>query len=103
MEHDFKVGDRVVVRDWDDMAAEYDVDFEGDIHIEEEHIYFTKSMEQYCGMEFEVDGVGAYGYISLSGVDDWTFSPSMLLHAESEPEVAVEIDVDAFLGVLGVM
>ena len=43
----YKVGDKVKIRKWDDMAAEFDVDFSGDI--ETPSFYFTREMEKFCG------------------------------------------------------
>lgn len=42
----YKVGDKVKVRKWGDMALEYGVDDDGDIKMP---IYFIKEMEQFCG------------------------------------------------------
>lgn len=42
----YKVGDKVKVRKWDDMALEYGVDDDGDIEMP---IYFIKEMKQFCG------------------------------------------------------
>lgn len=45
-DRNFKVGDRVVVRDWDDMAKEYGVSKWGDIPKDSQ---FTNSMKHLCG------------------------------------------------------
>ena len=42
----YKVGDKVKVRKWDDMASEFGVDDDGDIKTP---VYFIKDMEQFCG------------------------------------------------------
>lgn len=42
-----KVGDKVKIRQWDDMVSEFDIDFSGDI--ETPSFYFTKEMEKFCG------------------------------------------------------
>lgn len=42
----YKVGDKVRVRQWDDMAKEFGESF-GSIDIP--HFYFPRSMEKYCG------------------------------------------------------
>ena len=43
----YKVGDKVKVRKWDDMASEFDIDSNGDIKIP--LFYFTREMERFCG------------------------------------------------------
>ena len=42
----YKVGDKVKVRKWSDMALEFGVDDDGDIKMP---VYFIKDMEQFCG------------------------------------------------------
>lgn len=41
-----KVGDRVRIREWDDMAKEFGIDEDGDIKTE---CFFTKDMKKHCG------------------------------------------------------
>lgn len=53
-DRNFKVGDRVVVRDWDDMAKEYGVDRWGDISKDSQ---FTSSMKHLCGRTATVKAV----------------------------------------------
>ena len=43
----YKVGDKVKIRKWDDMASEFDVDAIGDIKLPT--MFFTKEMEKFCG------------------------------------------------------
>ena len=42
----YKSGDKVKIRQWDDMALEFGVDDDGDIQMP---VYFIKEMEQFCG------------------------------------------------------
>ena len=42
----YKVGDKVKVRKWSDMALDFGVDDDGDIKMP---VYFIKDMEQFCG------------------------------------------------------
>lgn len=44
----YKVGDKVKVRKWSDMALEFGVDDDGDIKMP---VYFIKDMEQFCGKD----------------------------------------------------
>ena len=43
----YHVGDRVTIRQWDDMAAEFGLDVFGDIKVSK--AYFTEPMRKYCG------------------------------------------------------
>lgn len=82
-DRNFKVGDRVVVRDWDDMAKEYGVGKWGDIPKDSQ---FTNSMKHLCGRTATVTCVEAgFSYKKVKvDFDDksgstacWTFNPWM--------------------------
>ena len=45
---DFKEGDRVRVKNWDDMVQEFELDVDNDISILDKYI-FNHEMEIYCG------------------------------------------------------
>lgn len=49
-----KVGDRVRIREWDDMAQEFGIDEDGDIKTK---CFFTRRMKQFCGEVVEVKHV----------------------------------------------
>lgn len=81
-DRNFKVGDRVVVRDWDDMVKEYGVDSWGDINKDNQ---FVERMKPLCGRTATVTCV-ENGFISQkvkvdfddkSGSINWTFNPWM--------------------------
>lgn len=42
----YNVGDRVTIRQWDDMAAEFGLNVFGDIKVPK--AYFTEPMRKYC-------------------------------------------------------
>ena len=82
-DRNFKAGDRVVVRDWDDMAKEYGVGKWGDIPKDSQ---FTNSMKHLCGRTATVTCVEAgFSYKKVKvDFDDksgstacWTFNPWM--------------------------
>ena len=54
---DVQIGDTVVVREWDDMAAEHLVDTDGDIYFEDEGFYFVRGMSDFCGTEHVVQDI----------------------------------------------
>lgn len=47
----FSVGDRVRIRDWDDMASEFGVDEDGEIPCK---YIFAQSMRDFCGQEYTI-------------------------------------------------
>ena len=65
----FKVGDKVRIREWDDMAKEFKVDKDGDIKTSNK--YFCRNMKKYCGVVCEVINVDRnYDYYELNNIDD---------------------------------
>lgn len=48
----YHVGDRVTIRQWDDMAAEFGLDEFGDIKVPK--FLFIRGMKQYCGQTFPI-------------------------------------------------
>lgn len=70
-----KVGDKVRVRQWDDMAKESGLNDCGDINNG-----FIQSMEHFCGRIYEIYKVYNYYYIlkDESIVLDWCFTDEML-------------------------
>lgn len=91
----FEVGDRVRIRDWNDMATDAFVDDDGDIRLDDDSSspYFVGDMQYLCGETGEVYDVqyNAYGdgvdrvLIELDdddvSIDDWEISNLMI-----EPE-----------------
>ena len=79
-----KVGDKVTIRQWDDMAEEFGVDCHGDIECE---ATFTSEMRKYCGKTFTITDDRGYLYTlsddSGNALKDsvfstpWTFSEDM--------------------------
>lgn len=79
----FKVGDRVKVREWDDMKKEFGLDNDGDIAC---GISFVMEMKEFCGKTMTVVNVcedGKQSYF-LRGGDGWKFSDDMLEEAPKE-------------------
>ena len=50
----YHVGDRVIVRTWDDMMEEYGSDSHGGIAVHPNKLSFVFGMKHYCGKEFIV-------------------------------------------------
>lgn len=73
----YKIGDKVRVRQWIDMAKEFG-NKDGNIPIN--GCLFVKEMKQYCGRTYEVYDTGLYYYIlaTENEVLEWCFTDSML-------------------------
>lgn len=85
----YKVGDKVRVRQWDDMAKQFGYDGV-DIYID--NYYFVEEMKQYCGKTYEVCNADwfCYNLKTENEVLDWSFTDGMLedvnslqIHADS--------------------
>lgn len=85
----YKVGDKVRVRQWDDMVKEFGYDGV-DIYID--NYYFIEEMKQYCGKTYEVCNADwfCYNLKTENEVLDWSFTDGMLedvnslqIHADS--------------------
>ena len=81
-DRNFKVGDRVVVRDWDDMEKEYGASDDGYI---DKGSKFVERMKRFCGCTGTITAVGddlPEGRVSVEFDDKsktalWTFNPWM--------------------------
>lgn len=84
----YMVGDKVVVRDWDDMVAEYGKDPDG--YIQTPRFSFIPPMKEYCGKTFTILEVrySNTAYI-LRGQEEipYTFTDEMI-YRKSEKDIA---------------
>lgn len=71
----FKVGDKVRVRLWDDMAKEYRTNKWGSLEMPNET--FTIGMKEYCGKVLTVQTVSPEGRYHLKGAFGWNFTDEM--------------------------
>ena len=78
----FKVGDRVRIRQWDDMEREFGLDSLGDINCK---LFFTRAMEGegLCGRTATIIDIDSDGGVDLafddkSGDLEWQYSTDML-------------------------
>ena len=53
----FNVGDRVRVRQWDDMEHCYELDYAGDIRFVDKSPFFIAAMKYLCGKAGTITGV----------------------------------------------
>lgn len=54
----YKVGDKVIVREWEDMEKEFGTDRDGDINAK---CIFVKSMREHCGKSVTITGFTSEG------------------------------------------
>ena len=54
----YHVGDRVIVRQWEDMESEFGLNEFGDIKVPK--FFFTEPMKQYCGKTFTIVHINRY-------------------------------------------
>lgn len=106
----FNVGDRVVIRDWDDMAAEFGGG-EYSITIGETGVCFVSGMRELCGRELIIrsitprirHGGRVVGYVvTFTKQFDWTFVDGMLVSADDYFCRGMDdtVDPEGYLGIL---
>ena len=76
----YKIGDVVQIRQWDDMAKEFGITNYGAIHCIP--YVFVKEMKKYCGKRLEIIAIShsvnnANKYYYLSGAPTWAFTSEM--------------------------
>lgn len=75
----FKVGDKVKVREWDDMKKEFGVDSLGNIDIS--NCCFIYAMKKFCGKTYIISQIRSKGYY-LSDCGDYIFADETLIQYE---------------------
>ena len=79
-----KVGDKVRVREWDDMAKEFVVDGNGDIRLDS--IYFVEPMRKYCGKTATIMAIQGNYYFINDDDRHWRFTDEMF----AQPHLIIE-------------
>ena len=74
----YKVGDKVRVRQWDDMVKEFGTDEAG--RINQKSVVFTEEMKKFCGGVYEICSVLERIYLLKDGAKTirWYFTDQML-------------------------
>lgn len=77
---EFKIGDKVRIRQWDDMEQEFGLNEVGSINCDYD---FCRDMEYLCGIEALVLGITEEGFVDLYvdssiELDEWTITTDML-------------------------
>ena len=76
----YKVGDKVKVREWDNMAKDFYVDKKGCITCGPE--VFVSDMKEYCGKIMTIESVESNGYKMEEDDGTWKWVDDMLLPVE---------------------
>ena len=83
----YGIGQKVKVRNFQDMVREYGVELNGDILMG--NFYFTREMKVFCGEECRIKNVygdGTY-QLDIEDSDDWYFTDQMLEDFDKKDEV----------------
>lgn len=96
MKRQFKPGDRVRIRQWDDMEKEFGLDEDGDIMTP--HETFVSYMKELCGQEATINEISDFDGIMRLEDDDgqdlgWVFTSDMLEPAEKSGQSDAWISV----------
>lgn len=80
---EFKVGDRVRIRQWEDMEKEFGTDSDGDIRV---CARFVKRMSHLCGREAIISEIYGQGvkldFDNKTGDIDWGYTTDMIEKVE---------------------
>lgn len=91
----FKVGDKVRIRQWDDMEKEFGTDAYGNINCSAS---FSNRMRQLCGKKATISHIGKFfsQNVSLTDFEDckgidtnWYYSTDMLEPVEDDTEIVI--------------
>jgi hypothetical protein len=72
MENEFKIGDKVQIKSWEDMEKEFGLNPHGSIDC---RYYFSVKMKYLCGKEFIIEEINGD---KIQDIDDWSISFDML-------------------------
>ena len=89
---EYKVGDKAIVREWDDMAKEFSVDDDGEIELSNEWC-FAEGMKKFCGKTVTITGITREGddpCYEIDGGDDWHFTDEMFKPAAGTPAYPID-------------
>lgn len=93
----YHIGDKVTIRQWDDMESEFSLNRWGSITVPES---FTEEMKRYCGKTFTIAriGEGEYGFpfYSLSG-NGYHYSAPMFEQSKPQSVPPSSLSFDSLL------
>ena len=89
MSVEFKIGDKVRIRSWEDMAEEFGTRSDGDIPCNKT---FTGEMKYLCGTEFEITGICADGTVVEGLTDRYIISTDMIEPASTSAKLKYDLE-----------
>ena len=75
----YKVGDKVRVRQWEDLKSQYKTDEYGEINV---GVIFVEDMKNFCGKELVIEMLGFGGYLCKG--NDWIWEDWMFEDIETK-------------------
>ena len=105
VDQEFKVGDLVRIREWDEMAEFYGTDAYGDIDVNED-VMFVGDMKCLCGTESTIESIDSYcdapRYLfDNEKLNKWIITGEMLEHVQNQNDsYAEEIGSAEFLDIV---
>lgn len=84
----YNVGDRVVIREWDDMEEEYGLTSNSSINC---NCYFTTGMRYLCGREFTIRALDEpyEGSVKFEENDEWNYHIDMIRPAHHHKDLNI--------------
>lgn len=84
----YKVGDKIKIREWDDMEKEFGLDFAGNIDC---RCMFVRNMKKYCGKTLEISKITPKGNYSVKE-NNYVFSDDMVVKENKMKEWKMRIE-----------
>lgn len=84
----YKVGDRVVIKTWEELKGEYGLDVSGDMNSPPNAAFFAREMDRDLNKNFPdriltIKKIG-YDYYSMESLTNWAWSDYMIKGLEVE-------------------
>lgn len=102
-DEEIRIGDIVRIREWDDMANEFEIDDDGDLRIATD-LYFTKPMKKLCGKVLTVSNMykgdnDGICYLFSEKISWYVCSEMLEPYIDEEYYVATDEDINELLQV----
>ena len=81
----YNIGDKVTIRQWDDMESEFGLNESGEIKVPK---FFTESMKQYCGQTLPIVRINHYAHSTFDSyyLDGSSIFFSSPMFEQSKPQ-----------------
>ena len=94
--HDFKVGDRVQFKSWDEMEKEFGLTESGHIQLPNDWV-FNRRMKYFCGSCATIKSISEHGVVELEDITNdrgekmWQYTFDMLKPVTDEPKCKFKV------------